>query len=121
MFFALAAFLWLPASAHCQLETIPGLEFLQCSIESFGNQTAGDDCSQCCAVEKSQYRPESAGFIAPTPEPIAVMPETTPVIITALPIEVSLGILTAAPPEILSSRHFLSRTALPVRAPSVRS
>lgn len=49
------------------------------------------------------------------------MPETTPVIITALPIEVSLGILTAAPPEILSSRHFLSRTALPVRAPSVRS
>lgn len=35
--------------------------------------------------------------------------------------EVSLGILTAAPPHLISSRHFAFRTALPARSPSVLS
>jgi len=39
----------------------------------------------------------------------------------ALPAEVCAGILTAAPPERLSRRHFIFRAALPVRAPSLAS
>ncbi|MEI8291360.1 MAG: hypothetical protein WCH99_17970 [Verrucomicrobiota bacterium] len=56
-------------------------------------------------------------------------PDLLPVMFTALilpaanaaPAEVCVGILTAAPPELLSSRHFLFRTSLSVRAPSFAS
>jgi hypothetical protein len=39
----------------------------------------------------------------------------------SLPVEVSVGVLTAAPPQLLKTWHFVSRTALPARAPSLAS
>jgi hypothetical protein len=58
--FALAASFWLPASAHCHLETIPGLEFLRCTADG---QSSKGDCKDngCCSVEKSQYKSEQQG------------------------------------------------------------
>lgn len=119
IFFALAALLWLPVSAHCQLEAVPGFEFLHCQ-EATSSATP-KDCSGCCAVEKSQYKTEQLRFNLSAPD---VLPDLTPAVeptVRALPAEVSRGILTAAPPELVQSWHFLSRTALPVRAPSLAS
>ena len=124
MFFALAAFLWLPVSAHCQIETVPGFEFLACLTESacHDDQSSGrGDTECCCAAEKSQYRTEQLRVVLPTPDLLLAIfaPVLTPA--KALPDEVSLGILTAAPPQLLKTWHFTSRMALPARAPSIAS
>ena len=118
--FALAAFLWLPVSVHCQLETVPGLEFLRCATEGQNSEGNCND-SGCCAVEKSQYKSEQS---RPTVISADVLPMPSARILdtaNSLPAEVSIGILTAAPPELVQTRHFLSRTALPARAPSIAS
>ena len=125
LFFALAAFLWLPVSAHCQLEALTGLEFLVCETDSscHGDPKSCSDNAGCCSVEKSQYQ-TAAQIRVNLPSP-----HWLPVMFTALMLpaanaltpEVCVGILTAAPPELLSSRYFLFRTALPVRAPSLVS
>jgi hypothetical protein len=117
--FALAALLWLPVSAHCQLETLPGFEFLRCSAEGVSTgDSSKHDCSNCCTVEKSQCHSSQGRLIVSAPTlfliPMAPAPETQ----HSLPAEVSLGVLTAAPPEKPTSWHFILRTALPVRAPS---
>ena len=116
----LAAVLWLPMTLHCQLESIPGLEFLACASE--GHNPKGD-CSDdgCCAVEKSQYKSEQARLMIPSPDllPLPLAPVLD--VANLFPLEASLGILTAAPPELHQTWHFVSRTALPVRAPSIAS
>jgi hypothetical protein len=122
-FFALAAFLWLPASAHCQLETLPGFEFLHCAVDAKSSGDASNGCNDCgcCAVEKSQYRASHTCLNAPAPELLSIFSAPRLVSFQPLPAEVCVGVLTAAPPELLPSRHFLFRTALPVRAPSLAS
>jgi hypothetical protein len=119
--FALAAFLWLPASAHCQLESLPGLEFLRCSVETAGAHSQANDCSNCCAVEKSQYRAEHFRLTVPAPELFPASSALAVPPVTSLAAESSVGILTAAPPEFLPRRHILFRTALLPRPPSLAS
>ena len=119
IFFALAAFVWLPVSAHCQLEVVTGLEFLRCEPESASSHNPSKDCSNCCSVEKSQYRGEQLRLLIPVPELLCSAPVMP--VVHSFPVEVSLGILTAAPPELSPSWLFLSRTALPIRAPSIAS
>jgi len=118
--FALAAFLWLPASAHCQLETVPGLGFLRCSVTAADTHHPAKDCCDGCASEQSQYRADHVRLNFPTPELLPVFSAPVLPVLNALSTEVSLGILTAAPPW-LPSWHFVSRTALPARAPSIAS
>jgi hypothetical protein len=125
LFFALAAFLWLPVSAHCQLEALTGLEFLACETDSrcHGDAKSTSDNADCCSVEKSQYQ-QAAQIRVDLPSPHLLSMMFTALILpaaNALPTEVCGGILTAAPPELLSSHHFLFRAALPVRAPSLAS
>jgi len=112
--------MWLPASAHCHLETIPGLEFLRCASDSQNSQGHCKDTG-CCSAEKSQYKSEQQGVSLLSPDflPVALTPIAGAV--NSLPAEVSVGILTAAPPPLFQSRHFISRTALPARAPSLAS
>ena len=116
-FFALAAFIWLPASAHCQLESVPGLQFLRCSTET---QSSHSPCKDggCCSVEKMQYKSEQARLTISAPDLLLI--SFTPILDapSSLPVEVSVGILTGAPPELFQNRQFISRAALPVRAPS---
>jgi hypothetical protein len=118
--FALAAFLWLPASAHCQIESISGFEFLHCGcVEQEG---PGDcvDCG-CCTIEKSQYRASLLRLTVPAPELVALILTTAMLTDEAVSDECRTGDLTAAPPDLQPSRHFNFRTALPPRAPSLGS
>ena len=120
MFSLLALVIWLPATVHCELESVPGLEFLQCVSDG---QNSKGDCSDdgCCVVEKSQYKSKQSRLTIPSPDllPVALAPVLDGADILAA--EASLGILTAAPPELHQTWHFVSRTALPGRAPSIAS
>ena len=120
MFSLLALAVWLPATVHCKLESVPGLEFLQCASDS---QNPKGNCNDdgCCTVEKLQYKSEQARLKIPSPVllPVALTPVLD--VANTLPAEVSLGVLTAAPPGLFNVWHFVSRTALPVRAPSFAS
>lgn len=121
--FALAAFLWLPLSAHCQLESIPGLEFLACPSPnaSSGNPNSHCDDSDCCSAERSQYKAEQLRLTLPAPDLLPVLSTPLLTLANTLPAEVSMGILTAAPPEFPQSWQFIFRTASPPRAPSFAS
>ena len=121
--FALAAFLWLPVSAHCQLEIVTGLEFLACPTEGdcHDNQSSGRSDTGCCSVEKSEYKSNRSLLTPPSPYFVALYSRIVLAAADTLPAQVSVGILTAAPPEFLKTWHFVSRTALPVRAPSIAS
>ena len=125
LFFALAAFLWLPVSAHCQLEALTGLEFLACETVSgcHGDAKSSPDNAGCCSVENSQYQ-QAAQIRVNLPSTQLLTVLFAALILpnaNALPGEVCVGSLTAGPPGLLPSRHFLFRTALPVRAPSLAS
>jgi len=121
MMFALVAILWLPVSAHCQLESVPGFEFFRCTVETPSSHNPVKDCNNCCAAEKSQYRAEHVRLNVPPSDFLPVFSAPVLPAASALPTEVSLGILTAAPPELFKTWHFASRTALPARAPSIAS
>jgi hypothetical protein len=122
-FFVLAAFLWLPVSAHCRLETVPGFEFLACLTEGtcHDNKSSDRGDSGCCAVEKSQYKTQQPRLTLRSPELLPTSFAPIGDAANTLPAEGSVGILTAAPPELRTTWQFVSRTALPVRAPSIAS
>ena len=121
--FVLAAFAWLPMTAHCQLESIPGFEFLACVTESSCHgkpnpQESTPEDGGCCAVEKAHYKTELMRVTLPLP---ALQPMESGALrdgANTLPAKASLGMLTAAPPDLPSSWQFSRRTALPARAPS---
>jgi len=108
-------------SMHCRLERIPGLEFLACQTAPESNPNSHCADSGCCAAEKSQYKSEQLRVSLPSPDllPISFAPIVDAA--NSLPDEVSLGILTTAPPQLLKTWQFASRTALPARAPSIAS
>ena len=113
--------LWLPLMVHCHLETIAGLEFLQCVSDS-GHQT---DCSgdSCCAVEKSQYKAEEN--LPAVSMPAIVLTPCLPVLATTVDSvkntsDVS-SVPSVAPPELPRCWQFVFRTASPPRAPSIAS
>ena len=118
----MALAIWLPATAHCAIASIPGLKFLACSSSASqaGNQPA--PCEKgCCSVEKSQYLREN--------ETVKVMqPDLAALIITAflnfVPATTSESIQFVAsndPPELVNVWQFIFRTALPARTPSIAS
>jgi hypothetical protein len=119
VFFALAAFLWLPVSTHCQLESFPGLEFLRCAVDT---QAAGGgtDCgdSGCCAVEKAQYQSSHVRVTIPSPELLPLLPVELTDITDILSDECSTVAFTVEPPELPEQWQFVFRTASPPRAPS---
>lgn len=121
--FALAAFLWLPVAAHCQLESIPGLEFLRCPTGAQSSPGTSGHCGDtgCCTAEKSQYKTEQFRVTLPAPDLLPASSVSVFEVADTLPEEVRLGILTAAPPDLPTSWQFAFRTALPVRAPSIAS
>lgn len=119
----LVALAWLPMTMHCRLESVPGLEFLACLTEGDCHTEQSSDRSDddCCSVEKSDYRISQTRLTLPAVDLVPLC--STPVldVANALPDEVSVGVLTAAPPEFFNTWHFVFRAALPVRAPSIAS
>lgn len=115
------ALLWLPLTSHCQLESLTETELASCCPESSSENT---DCGDkgCCTVESARYHSLRHDDLASAPVILLLsLVSLPPMVEHALPDEVSLGILTAAPPEHARTWHFVSRTALPVRAPSFLS
>ena len=120
--FVLAAMLWLPMSAHCQLEKIPGFTFLACvsDSDSPGKNSDCDDAS-CCAAEKSQYKPNQIRITIPTPDLLPLVTAGLPDIAGTLADEISAAAFAALPPELPKCWQFVFRTAAPPRAPSFAS
>lgn len=119
----LLALAWVPLTSHCKLESIPGLEFLRCTCDTQSGPNSGDPCQDdgCCAVESAKYQSPRQQEITPV-FVVAILPaEILGMLEHSLPPEVSLGILTSAPPDLPTSWQFSLRTALPVRAPSLAS
>ena len=119
------ALIWAPLTAHCQLETVVGLNFLQCpsagDCTTEGNSHCDD--SSCCGWEAGLYKlpHNESSALAPliAVSAGAVGNSFTGVLVT-FPTELSIA-ATAAPPELLKSWRFFLRAALPVRAPSFTS
>jgi hypothetical protein len=118
---------WLPATNHCRLELIPGLEFLDCCSHSddeqagdhHENDPSGDLCAQ---VEDGLYKAESYRVVieAPPASPVGFLPalleqaprpERAPTVCR----------LDASPPELPKTWQFSFRAAAPPRAPSLVS
>jgi hypothetical protein len=110
--------LWVPITAHCYLEKFPGLEFLQCAGDNGGTE----DCKGegCCAVESGFYKVSDARDCVPVALLLAVV-ALPRVLDDSLETAGRLAVFEIVPPELPQSWQFLSRTALPVRAPSFAS
>jgi hypothetical protein len=111
--------LWSVASNHCQLETLPGLSFLECAPAATTESHCDD--SECAGVESGGYKVESHQSLLP-------------VVITAvdlaqliLPAEssqteaTSALLVTVAPPEFPHCWQFVFRAAAAPRSPSLAS
>jgi hypothetical protein len=111
--------LWLPATNHCRLETIPGLEFLCCASDT--DSSSDCDGDGCDVVERGFYKSENDRPIVPTPDFVVAL-SLTPLLGELLPLAPSCGVeFTSAPPELPKVWQFFFRTALLPRAPSIAS
>ncbi len=116
--------LWVPATMHCGLESLPGIEFLSCCLQDDAKSGPApahqdNDCETdaCATVESGLYKQEDSAQPLSLPllalavwiraaEPIT---DSTPALIPA----------SSAPPELPKVWQFSHRTALPPRAPSL--
>lgn len=119
----LLTFLWLAQAVHCQIGTVRGLEFLACVSDGQAESEAHSCCGGTCkTIESRQHKTEERKRLpAPQPEPLPWL--TTA--LTALALSESDSdrgsSFADVPPEFPKRWQFLSRTALPVRAPSIAS
>jgi hypothetical protein len=111
--------LWLPITSHCQLERVPGLEFLHCAADtSESSNCEGDGCQ---TVESGLYKISDHSTIAPVPVcgPFLFMLPHRSLEDSSL---VGPGRAQSSfPPDLPQRWQFISRTALPIRAPSFAS
>lgn len=112
--------LWLPATLRCEIETLPGLEFLGCATPCNG----ADDksCSDCANLETGLVKISNDQIKAPAPAELllcqcefCLRPEFSApdsgVRVTRQQ--------TGTRDERQRTWHFVRRAALPSRAPSV--
>lgn len=114
--------LWPLVTSHCQLEQIPGLDFLHCSESESATPHQDNDCDTdgCAVVESSFYKTEDR---TPVPAaPLLLMALLLPALEPASqPSHRLADFSTIAPPELPVTWQFASRAALPPRAPSLAS
>jgi len=119
----LMALLWMPVTAHCQIEAASGAQVFQCQSLFNGSSPMNTHCSDenCCAVEKALFGVSESS-------PLIIVPEYVcfaPLLLDELDIVPSashqVGFVTTAPPDLIQPRHFIYRTALAARAPSIAS
>ncbi len=117
--FALALLgLWLGATNHCRLESIPGLEFLRCASDTEANSNCDGD--GCDVVEKGFYKSEESKAVAVAP----LFVEAVFLLSTAeqiVPPPLIANFSTFASPELPGTWQFSLRTALLPRASSLVS
>ena len=109
--------LWLVATHHCQLEDVPGLAFLRCASPApASSHCEGDSCQ---IVESGAYKLSDTRAYVPVAPLVAV---NVPAEVLEDSAEAEGGAaIEALPPELPQCWQFISRTALPVRAPSLAS
>jgi hypothetical protein len=112
--------LWLPATLRCEIETLPGLEFLGCATPCNGADDKG--CSDCANLETGLVKISNDQIKAPAPTEL-------------LPCQCEFCLRseflepdpdgnvprqqTGTSDERQRTWHFVRRAALPARAPSV--
>jgi hypothetical protein len=117
------AVFWTVAAGYCQIEVLPGMEFLRCVPAQESTPASGSHCgdSVCANIESGQYRSESARIF--TPAPLLTLAVCALAFVEA-PLsdqEAKLALIIAeatAPPKPWQFTH---RTALAPRAPSIAS
>ena len=111
--------LWLPATVHCLLETIPDLGFLRCRHYSESAPHQDPDCQKdgCVVVESGAYRIEdNPSFELPVPVVLAL--PVTDLLMPELQAEPFLPAIAASPPDLSARWQIVLRAALSPRAPS---
>src|SRR5262245_35305420 len=91
--------LWLPVTSHCQLEKIPGLEFLECPSDVAEDSHCDDDA--CVTIESGDYKIQDNDTSLPHPVFTIVLfnfalsestaAENSGVVLTTVPLEIPAG------------------------------
>lgn len=114
------AILWLPVSVHCQLEQLPGLEFLSCcEHEDTDAPHQDDDCDAdaCAVIESGLYKLEEQPVSCPVPVLCTVEFALLSEQVLLLPGAYRF-VPDTDPPALSRTWQFTFRAALPPRAPS---
>jgi hypothetical protein len=113
--------LWVPATMHCTLETMPGFSFLQWCCGTDEAPAQDHDCSQdfCSAVESGFYKIEDNPTLAPGLALLLAFATWNGVAEPAAECAPDFLPASSAPPELPRFWQFSYRTALPPRAPSL--
>ncbi|MDB6059511.1 MAG: hypothetical protein JWO95_3355 [Verrucomicrobiales bacterium] len=110
--------LWVPLTAHCSLEKLPGFSFLHCPSDTPDTQCNDDACQ---TIESGSYRISADSAVIALPAVcvfwtmLADLSESF-----SLSANGSLGPVLR-PFDLPKQWQFVFRTALPVRAPSLLS
>jgi hypothetical protein len=118
----LLAVFWMPLTSHCNLEQLPGLQFLACGDQSDQTPHTNTGCgeSACASVESGLYKTEERPNTLPASALLPVFGVAAAM--DTLPQMAQLRAnLEFAPPELSRGWQFHFRTALPPRAPSLAS
>lgn len=114
--------LWPLVTSHCDLEQLPGFEFLACADEAAATHAESDcETDTCASVESGFYKTEDTPQLVPTPPSIPSELLRTILTEPTQPAAVSQVTFDSAPPELPKVWQFSCRTALPPRAPSLAS
>jgi hypothetical protein len=115
------AVLWTPVSVHCQLEQLPGLEFLSCCSHEDIVPHEDDDCEgdACAVVESGFYKTEERQASLPAPEFEVLEFAAPPTNLVLTSTDADGPLCSTVPPELPHTWQFIFRAALPPRAPSL--
>ena len=113
MFGLILALAWVPITSHCSWESVIGGDFFKCAAAEMGD--CSNDGDSCAAVESGSYKvPDATPAISAPVFAFVFFQIPAPTV----PLSRRIAPSTAAPSEIPVSWQFVSRTALPPRAPS---
>jgi hypothetical protein len=106
---------WLPATVHCELESIGAIPMDEC-CETAAGGSGGHSDNACKTVEDSSYKLECFAALPDPPETPAVS-----IVLRVVSCAPGSGAVAAkqSPFETHHLPQFVIRTALPIRGPSV--
>ena len=113
LFGLILALAWVPITSHCSWESVIGGDFFKCAPVEKGD--CSNDGDNCAAVESGTYKvPDATPAISAPVFAVVLLQIPAP----SVPPSRLIAPSTAAPSQIPVSWQFVSRTALPPRAPS---
>ena len=117
---AVLALLWAPVTMHCELEVLPGFEFLSCCSHHAQAPHQDNDCDEdgCAVVESGFYVPPYNPFEVTAPTFFLAFDVIPDYAFGELPGVLVHDLRGAPPPELGPQWRFSSRVALAPRAPS---